>query len=94
MPSHDVVRFFIWWKNGRSTTDLDLSAVLYDDDCRFVDAVTYYNLKNFGGHHSGDIVDAPQGAAEFIDLSIEKCRKKKVRYVVASLNSFFTTAVL
>jgi hypothetical protein len=33
------------------------------------DTLAYYNLKNFGAHHSGDIVDAPKGAAEFIDIA-------------------------
>jgi len=50
--------------------------------------LSYYNLKNYGGHHSGDIVDAPNGAAEFIDLDIERTRAANVRYIVMSLNSF------
>lgn len=90
LPDSDVIRFFLWWKNGRSRTDIDLSAALFDADYEFVDVVSYYNLKNFGGHHSGDIVDAPFGAAEFIDLSRSRCRKMRVRYVVASINSFTT----
>ncbi|HUR45141.1 MAG TPA: TerD family protein [Candidatus Saccharimonadales bacterium] len=88
MPSSNVVRFFVWWKNGTSRTDIDLSAALYDTNFKYVDVVSYYNLKNFGGHHSGDIVDAPQGAAEFIDLNIERTVAANVRYVVMSLNSF------
>ncbi|PQO30836.1 TerD family protein [Blastopirellula marina] len=90
LPDSDVIRFFLWWKNGRSRTDIDLSAALFDGKYRYVDVVSYYNLKNFGGHHSGDIVDAPQGAAEFIDLSRSLCRAKGVRYIVASINSFTT----
>src|SRR5262249_5334529 len=88
LPDCNAVRFFVWWKNGSSRTDIDLSAALYDGDFNYVDVVSYYNLKNFGGHHSGDIVDAPQGAAEFIDLDIERTKNGKVRYVVMSLNSF------
>ncbi len=88
MPEGNIIRFFLWWKNGSSRTDIDLSAALYDDKFKFVDVVSYYNLKNFGGHHSGDIVDAPNGAAEFIDLDIAKTVAGKVRYVVMSLNSF------
>jgi hypothetical protein len=88
MPDAKVIRFFIWWKNGTSRTDLDLSAVLYDDNLKYVDVVSYYNLRNFGGHHSGDIVDAPKGAAEFIDLDINRTIAGGVRYVVMSLNSF------
>ena len=88
LPDSRVIRFFLWWKNGTSRTDIDLSAALYDDGFKYVDVVSYYNLKNFGGHHSGDIVDAPQGAAEFIDLDIERTIAAGVRYVVMSLNSF------
>lgn len=88
MPEGNIIRFFLWWKNGSSQADIDLSAALYDDRFNFVDVVSYYNLKNFGGHHSGDIVDAPNGAAEFIDIDIAKTVAGKVRYVVMSLNSF------
>ena len=88
MPDGNFVRFFVWWKNGSSRTDIDLSAALYDGDFKYVDVVSYYNLKNFGGHHSGDIVDAPHGAAEFIDLNIARTIAGNVRYVAMSLNSF------
>ncbi len=88
LPDGNVVRFFLWWKNGTSRTDIDLSAVLYDAEFNYLDVVSYYNLKNFGGHHGGDIVDAPEGAAEFIDLDIERTRSGGVHYVVMSLNSF------
>ncbi len=88
LPKADTLRFFIWWKNGLERTDLDLSAVLFDKDFCFLDAITYYNLKNFGGHHSGDIVDAPEGASEFIDISQEKCLQRGVRYVVMALKSY------
>ena len=87
-PTSTVLRFFIWWKNGRSQTDIDLSAILFQDDFVFHDAVTYYNLKTFGGVHSGDIVDAPFGAAEFIDLDRALCRASGVRYIVMSVNSY------
>ena len=88
LPACNVVRFFLWWKNGKSRTDIDLSAAAYDASFNYVDVISYYNLKSFGGCHSGDIVDAPQGAAEFIDLNIEKTLARNVRYVVMSLNSF------
>lgn len=83
-----VLRFFVWWTNGTERTDIDLSAALFDEQFAYVDAVTYYNLKTYGGVHSGDIVDAPQGASEFIDIEVEKVREKGVRYVVMSLNSY------
>jgi len=88
LPACKVLRFFIWWRNGSARTDIDLSAALYDADFKYLDVVSYYNLKNFGGCHSGDIVDAPQGAAEFIDLDMEKTKAAGVRYVVMSINSY------
>jgi hypothetical protein len=88
LPETKVIRFFLWWKNGKERTDIDLSAALYDENLNYKDIVSYYNLKNYGGHHSGDIVDAPDGAAEFIDVDIAKTLEMKIRYVVMSLNSF------
>ena len=87
-PACRVLRFFVWWKNGRERTDIDLSAAMFDAAFNYVDLLAYYNLKGFGGVHSGDIVDAPEGASEFIDVSLEKVREKGVRYVVMSLTSY------
>ena len=88
LPDADTLRFFLWWKNGYERTDLDLSAAFFDMEWQYVDVVSYYNLKNFGGHHSGDIVDAPDGAAEFIDVSRARLAEKKVRYVVMNVMSY------
>lgn len=88
LPDARFVRMFLWWKNGRSRTDVDLSAAFYDADFKYVDAIAYYQLKGYGAYHSGDIVDAPQGAAEFIDLDIDRLREAKVRFVVASLSCY------
>lgn len=88
LPAAKVLRFFIWWRNGSSRTDIDLSAALFDADQRHVDHLSYYNLKNFGGCHSGDIVDAPRGASEFIDVELDKLRTSKVRYIVMIISSF------
>ena len=75
-------------KNGSSRTDIDLSAVIYGPKFNFISTIAYYNLKDFGGHHSGDIVDAPNGAAEFIDIDISRTISAGGRYVVMSINSF------
>ncbi|MBZ0188526.1 MAG: hypothetical protein K8F91_19920 [Candidatus Obscuribacterales bacterium] len=88
LPEKDTLRFFIWWKNGTGRTDIDLSAVMFDENFLFIDALTYYNLKNFGGHHSGDIIDAPKGASEFIDISISCMRERNVSFVVMAVNSY------
>jgi hypothetical protein len=88
LPDAKVLRFFIWWRNGSGRTDIDLSAALFDADQRHVDHLSYYNLRNFGGCHSGDIVDAPQGASEFIDVELDKLCASKVRYIVMMISSF------
>jgi hypothetical protein len=88
LPVADTLRFFIWWKNGAQRADIDLSAVAFDSKFHYISHIAYTNLRDFGGHHSGDIVDAPDGAAEFIDISRSKMRERGVRYVLAMVNSF------
>lgn len=88
LPDAAFVRMFLWWKNGNSRADVDLSAAIFGADFNFIDALTYYRLQSYGGYHSGDIVDAPQGAAEFIDLDLARLRERGARFVVMVLNSF------
>lgn len=88
MPDAAFVRLFLWWKNGSGRADVDLSAAMFDTSFNFVDALTYYRLQHYGGYHSGDIVDAPQGAAEFIDLDRNRLLERGVRFVVMVLNSY------
>lgn len=80
----NVLRFFIWWK-GR---DIDLSAVVLDDNYRSVLDITYYNLREHGAVHSGDITYAPNGASEFIDIDIKKIQAQGGRYVLMNVNSY------
>lgn len=88
----DTVRFFIWWKNidnsWNGRVDLDLSAVILDDNWNFREQIAYYNLKGYGGHHSGDITNAPNGAAEFIDISKSKVTERGGRYIAMCVNSY------
>lgn len=84
----EVIRLFLWWMNGRSRTDIDLSAVLYGEKYDYLDTLAYYKLRKYGAHHSGDIVDAPKGAAEFIDLDFDRLRESGVRFVVMVINSY------
>ncbi|MNH98758.1 hypothetical protein D3C73_515050 [compost metagenome] len=96
MPEGDTIRFFLWWKegtvNGKHTgrVDIDLSAVMYDEQWQYVEHISYTNLRSdpYKAAHSGDITSAPQGACEFIDIDIPSVVKYGGRYIVASLNSF------
>lgn len=90
-----IIRFFIWWKDAESGgwgwgshTDIDLSAVMFGADFRYKDSITYYNLRGSGAVHSGDITSAPNGASEFIDIDVDKLRKRGVRYVAMTLHSY------
>ena len=92
-----VIRTFVWWKNGAGRTDLDLSAELMDENFNYIGHVSYTNLRTDDGEavHSGDVVDAPDGACEFIDVNIDKMLKtkcnvesKKVRYVAFNVYAF------
>lgn len=92
-----VVRAFIWWKDGEETTDLDLSAIMLDEKFDYVGQVSYTSLRTGEAEvvHSGDIVSAPNGACEFIDVDIDKMLqmtsgrpRKNVRYVAFNVYSY------
>jgi len=85
-----VIRFFTHWKDvpGSWGTDIDLSAGLLDENFKLRGNISYYNLREVGGVHSGDITSAPNGASEFIDIDIEKALKAGHRYVFMSILSY------
>lgn len=88
VPVGDTIRFFIYWKEGNNRADLDLSVLALDSDSGYKMTIAYYNLKEDGGYHSGDITSAPEGASEFIDIEISKCLKQGIRYLLMSINSY------
>jgi hypothetical protein len=72
-------------------TDIDLSLGLYDENWDYIDHISYTNIRSqkFDGlYHSGDIVDAPEGASEFIDMDISTLQEKQVRYAVFNVYSY------
>ena len=99
----ETVRMFIHWKDidkdnttsegyrygdGRRV-DIDLSAISFDATFNYIGHVSYTNLRNGFAHHSGDITDAPNGAAEFIDIDIKKARENtNVRYIAMNVYNF------
>ncbi|MFJ7070911.1 hypothetical protein [Streptomyces sp. NPDC101115] len=66
----DLLRFFTYWKERSRTTDHDLSALVLDADYDAVTWLSYTSLTDVEGSHSGDLVQAPDGASEFIDLRL------------------------
>lgn len=86
MPFGDdknTLRFFIYWVGQ----DIDLSATLHDENFKDIGNVSYTNLKNdkYKSYHSGDITRAPNGACEFIDVTIDGAIKAGARYVVMNV---------
>lgn len=69
---NETLRFFIHWANMENgqRVDIDLSATVLDEKFNRIIDIAYYNLKNIGAVHSGDITNAPEGASEFIDLHL------------------------
>lgn len=97
-----TVRLFMYWKDmpevksgydyrgGR--VDLDLSAVMYDANWKFLGQCSYTNLREGRGSeaamvHSGDITSAPNGASEFLDINLTKL-PSNVAYIAANVNNF------
>jgi stress response protein SCP2 len=82
-----VLRLFIYWKETASRTDLDLSCIQFDENFNYLGHVSYTQLSDAGILHSGDIQSAPEGAAEFIDITMSQL-KKKVRYLAVQVNKY------
>ena len=79
------------WNWREIRTDIDLSLGLYDADWGYVDHISYTHLRSdkFAGlYHSGDIVDAPEGGSEFVDMDIQALLDGGVRYAVFNVYSF------
>jgi len=95
---YDTIRFFIWWKNakedvksgwsGSGRVDIDLTATVLDGNWKHKTDIAFYNLKDLGAVHSGDITDAPRGAAEFIDVPLSKILANGGRYIVMQIYSY------
>jgi hypothetical protein len=79
------LRFFVYWKQRERRTDYDLSALLLDKDFGTLGWLSYTNLSGYGGAHSGDITDAPNGASEFIDLDLSRV---DAAYIVPQVNVY------
>lgn len=70
----EQLRFFVYWKQTENRTDYDLSALLLHADYSTDSWLSYTSLKAVGGRHSGDVTEAPDGASEFINLSLDRVR--------------------
>lgn len=87
----NFLRNFVYWKQKNGCrTDLDLSALCFTNELEVIDEIWYRNLRSYKTNicHSGDFISAKDGASEFIDIDIKKCKESGVRYVLVSINSF------
>ena len=85
-----ILRMYQYWKNP-GHTDLDLTAMFVNENFNKVtEDVSYWNLRNkeIDCVHSGDIRSAQNGAAEFIDVPVEKLKEKGVKYVIMTVSSY------
>jgi hypothetical protein len=81
----DLLRFFVYWKQASRTTDFDLSALMLDTEYETVCWLSYTELTQLEGEHSGDITNAPNGASEFINLRLNAVRGA---FVVPQVNIY------
>lgn len=81
----ELLRFFVYWKETSRATDYDLSALMLDAGYDTVSWLSYTNLRDVEGEHSGDITEAPDGASEFINLRLGAVRGA---FVVPQVNLF------
>jgi stress response protein SCP2 len=80
-----LLRFFVYWRQRERRTDFDLSVLMLGEDYGDPEWISYTNLKSVAGEHSGDITDAPEGASEFINLTLAKV---EARFIVPQVDIF------
>jgi hypothetical protein len=96
-----IIRFFTWWnengfdKNGKPVNvglvDIDLSVGIFDSGYNLIKQCAYYDMRSSDYlTHSGDITSAPNGAAEYIDVNIDKMMKElpSAAYVGQLISSY------
>lgn len=91
----DFLRMFVYWIGE----DVDLSVTVLDDQFRYIDHVSYTNLRmqdekegSYPIIHSGDITYAPEGASEFVDVDLKALNRlyPDARYIAESVFSYST----
>lgn len=104
LPEGETIRFFLHWRDlpeapgpsgppatvnsWETRVDLDLSAFFVSEDFTRTEQIAYYNLRSTAAVHSGDLTSAPDGAAEFIDVTLAEALRQGWRYIVMTVHSF------
>ena len=69
----ELLRVFVYWKQREKPTDLDLSFVKLDLDFKVLGHLAWDSYgKEESLKHSGDIISAPLGATEFVDINLAR----------------------
>lgn len=82
-----IIRMFLYWHQTSTRTDYDLSALVLNKDFKPISQCSYTRLNSQGMTHSGDIVNAPNGASEFIDIELSALPEDSA-YVLMQINAF------
>ena len=89
-PAAKVIRPFLHWYDEQGSIDLDLSVGLYNFELAQVSHISYTNLKDphLNCCHSGDIRHRQGPCAEYVDIDIQQCLAKGVRYAMVQAFNF------
>lgn len=70
----DWLRFYFFWMQKAHRTDYDLSCLFVDKSFKTGSFLSYTQLRNGHGSHSGDLTTAPApvGATEFINVELDR----------------------
>lgn len=87
--SKNILRSFVWWNQDM---DVDLSASILDENYRKLTHISYTNLKDTVGCHSGDITyqrdNGHEGECEFIDIDLDAAKELGAKYIVMQVHNF------
>jgi hypothetical protein len=89
----DMLRSGIYWENNDSgQTDIDISATFQTTNTNNSFLMSWnqrIRSANIDAYFSGDMTDAPNGAAEFIEFSLDKAQSEiDTRYVIIHVSYF------
>ncbi|KAB8181596.1 TerD family protein [Microbispora catharanthi] len=71
----ELLRFFVHWRQAERRTDYDLSALMLDPTYDNPTNISWTSYANEFATYSGDLTEAPDGASEFIDVSLSRATK-------------------
>ncbi|KAJ3271771.1 hypothetical protein HDV01_006379 [Terramyces sp. JEL0728] len=69
----DILLFIHWVQEGSDSVDLDLSALFFNEDSKYIGTCDFTTLQNSGCTHSGDLREAPapNGSSEYITFKLK-----------------------